>query len=209
MSATHQSHYFSEMPDGSLETKTIRAVLGGVERELTTANGVFSGDRLDKATRILLDEVPDPPGEGHGLDLGTGWGPIALDMALRSPRDLSVWAVDVNDRALDLARANAEAHAQGRITVRRPDDVPSSLRFSVIWSNPPIRIGKDALHELLRRWLPRLELGGEAWLVVAKQLGADSLLTWMQEEFGAWAEVERATTAKGFRILRVARVHDK
>lgn len=208
MSAQDQPHYFSESPETPLELKRIHAFLAGEEREMVTANGVFSGDHLDKATRILLDEVPDPPTRGHGLDLGTGWGPIALDMALRSPDALKVWAVDVNDRALDLARQNTERHAAGRVEVTRPEGVPEDIRFSVIWSNPPIRIGKEALHELLSQWLPRLELGGVAWLVVAKQLGADSLLTWMQAEFADWAEAERTATAKGFRILRIERMRE-
>lgn len=207
-------HYFTSDPSAPIERRTIRARLGGRELELATANAVFSPEHVDKGTGILLAEVPEPPREGAGLDLGCGWGPIALDLALRSGPEgdepgLEVWAVDVNERALELCRENAERHAPGRIRAVTPEQVPSDLRFATIWSNPPIRIGKAALHELLETWMPRLEWGGEAWLVVAKQLGADSLQAWIAERFAGELEVERAETAKGFRILRVERVAEE
>lgn len=198
-------HYFTADPAAPIERREIRATLAGRELELVTANAVFSPEHLDRGTAILLGEVPDPPASGAGLDLGCGWGPIALEMALRSVA-LEVWAVDVNERALALCAENAERHAPGRIRPGTAEQVPDGLRFDVIWSNPPIRIGKAELHELLETWLPRLAPGGEAWLVVAKQLGADSLQKWIAERFGPELEIERAETSKGFRVLRVERV---
>ena len=103
---------------------------------------------------MLLDEVPAPPGTGTFLDLGCGWGPIAISLALHSP-DATTWAVDVNERALDLMRGNATCLGLP-IRAALPDTVPDEVRFDLIWSNPPIRIGKAALHDLLRTWLPRL-----------------------------------------------------
>jgi len=73
--------------------------------------------------------------------------------------------------------------------------------FDTIWSNPPIRVGKAALHDLLGAWLPRLAPAGEAWLVVQRHLGADSLAVWLADQ--GWGEVEKVASAKGFRVLRV------
>lgn len=195
-------HYFTDRPASEARERTIRVVLQGEELELRTADGVFSSEHLDTGTAVLLDTVPPPAAEGDLLDLGCGWGPIAIAMARRAP-GASVWAVDVNERALALAAANASlAHVD--VNAARPEDIPPGLRFATIWSNPPIRIGKAALHELLEQWLPRLAPGGQAWLVVAKQLGADSLQRWIAATFPDLA-VERATTDKGFRVLHVSR----
>jgi len=191
-------HYFSSSPRSERSTRTIRAVLAGRDVELTTAGGVFSPEHLDEGTRVLLDTVPPPPQSGHLLDLGTGWGPIAVSLAMQSA-DATVWAVDVNERALDLTRKNAARLALHNINAVLPDDVPAGLRFATIWSNPPIRVGKPELHAMLSRWLPLLDDGAEAWLVVAKHLGAESLQRWIGDELGL--EVERAETSKGFRVL--------
>lgn len=199
-----QEHYFSSKPadDDALRTVTVR--LAGRELQVLTAGGVFSPGHLDLGTRVLLDEVPGPPASGHVLDLGAGWGPVALALALESP-DATVWAVDVNERALDLVRRNATRLGLSNVNAVAPDGVPDDVRFAAIWSNPPIRIGKAELHELLRRWLPRLEAGATAWLVVQKNLGADSLQRWLADDLGDGWRVERAASAKGFRVLAVTR----
>ena len=111
---------------------------------------------------VLLAQVPAPPPAGTFLDLGCGWGPIALTLGRTAP-EATVWAVDVNERALDLLRRNAARLGLDNVRVARPDAVPPTERFDLIWSNPPIRIGKAALHELLRAWLPRLASGCCAW----------------------------------------------
>jgi 16S rRNA (guanine1207-N2)-methyltransferase len=191
-------HYFSSSPRSERSTRTIRAVLAGREVELTTAGGVFSPEHLDEGTRVLLDTVPPPPQSGHLLDLGAGWGPIALSLAMRST-DATVWAVDVNERALELVSANASRLGLHNINAVLPDDVPAGLRFATIWSNPPIRVGKAELHAMLSHWLPLLDDDAEAWLVVAKHLGAESLQRWIGDDLGL--EVERAETSKGFRVL--------
>ncbi|SDH22055.1 class I SAM-dependent methyltransferase [Agrococcus jejuensis] len=194
-------HYFSAA-SGDAPTREVRATLAGHERSLLTAPGVFSGDGLDVGTSVLLDETPEPPRTGDLLDLGTGWGPVALSLALRAP-EARVWAVDVNPRAVDLVRRNAERVSVANVTAALPGEMPD-VRFQGIWSNPPIRIGKQQLHALLLEWLPRLVVGGEAWLVVQKHLGSDSLLRWLDEQDGLAAE--RWTSKKTFRILRVERV---
>ncbi|HEY0118209.1 MAG TPA: methyltransferase [Cellulomonas sp.] len=194
-------HYFSARPATPDERRTITVELAGRPVSVETAGGVFSPGHVDLGTRVLLREVPDPPQIGDLLDLGCGWGPLALTMALLSPA-ARVWAVDVNERALDLVRANAERLGLVNVTAARPDEVPATVSFGAIWSNPPIRVGKDALHELLAHWLPRLAPGGQAWLVVGKHLGADPLARWLSDELAL--PVERATSAKGFRVLTVA-----
>ncbi|WP_353816705.1 class I SAM-dependent methyltransferase [Agromyces sp. SYSU T00266] len=199
-----QEHYFQSKPADGAALRTVPVRLAGRDVEVQTAGGVFSPDHVDLGTRVLLDEVPSAPASGQLLDLGAGWGPIALTLGLQSP-GAAVWAVDVNERALDLVRRNAFRLGLTNVNAAMPDDVPDDLRFSVIWSNPPIRIGKAELHAVLRRWLPRLETGATAWLVVQKNLGSDSLQRWLGEEFGDGWTVERAATSKGFRVLTVTR----
>ncbi len=172
--------------------------------QVQTAFGVFSHQHVDLGTRVLLREAPDPPKHGELLDLGCGWGPLAISMAQRSP-DATVWAVDVNERALDLLRDTATRLGLTGIRPVLPDEVPSDIAFAAIWSNPPIRVGKAALHDLLDRWLPRLDDGGQAHLVVQRHLGADSLAAWMRDHFAPSLSVHRAGSAKGYRVLRVAR----
>ncbi|HEY8317956.1 MAG TPA: methyltransferase [Amnibacterium sp.] len=195
-------HYFSAQPSSEERPRTIRVTLAGKDLELRTQGGVFSPERLDSGTAVLLSRVPAPPTAGAVLDLGCGWGPIAIAMKLRSPQ-ADVWAVDVNERALALAADNARI-AGISIKSASPQDIPDDLRFATIWSNPPIRIGKPALHALLEQWLPRLEPGASAWLVVAKQLGGDSLQDWIAERFAAdGLTVRRAATDRGYRVLEV------
>ncbi|MGC5048294.1 class I SAM-dependent methyltransferase [Micrococcus porci] len=202
------SHYFDDDPASPERRRTVDVRLAGRDVRVQTANGIFSPDGLDKGTAALFAAVPAPPASGRFLDVGAGWGPIALTLALHSPT-AEVTAVEVNERSLGLTRDNAAALGLGNVTALRPEDVPTDVEFDLIWSNPPIRIGKQALHELLELWLPRLAPGGEAWLVVQKNLGADSLLPWIQGMLDGRAPgefaVERADTVKGFRILRVRR----
>jgi len=199
---SHGEHYFTASPASPAQLRTIDVRLAGRDVRITTAPGVFSGDHLDHATRLLLDVVPPPPATGDLLDLGCGWGPVALTLAHASPR-ARVWAIDVNERALDLTRRNAAADGAANVTAATPDEVPPDVRFGAIWSNPPIRIGKPAVHEMLRRWLPRLTPDGAAHLVVSKNLGADSLARWIEQDLGL--PTERITSAGGFRVLRVTR----
>lgn len=202
-----QSHYFAT-PTGAERARQVLVTLAGRDVAVVTADGVFSGDRVDLGTRVLLREVPAPPATGDLLDLGCGWGPLALTMALRSPA-ATVWAVDVNDRALDLTRRNAVDLGLPGVRPVTPDEVPADVAFGAIWSNPPIRVGKEALHALLLQWLPRLAPGGAAHLVVQRNLGADSLHAWLAGQQlagdgGRW-HVTRAGSAKGYRVLRVER----
>jgi 16S rRNA G1207 methylase RsmC len=195
-------HYFSAEPDSRAVPRTVSFSAYGRAYSLASSSGVFSGDRLDPGTSVLLREAPLPDRPGTFLDLGCGYGPIACVLATEAP-GATVWAVDVNARALELTRANTTTLGiAGRVRVATPDDVPDDVSVDQIWSNPPIRIGKPALHALLQRWLPRLTPDGVAWLVVARNLGADSLQRWLNAE--SW-RAERHASSKGFRILAVRR----
>ncbi|WP_104168975.1 class I SAM-dependent methyltransferase [Arthrobacter sp. SX1312] len=196
-------HYFSAQPAGPDTRRPLSVVLAGARRDLVTSSGLFSPDGVDKGTAILLDAVPDPQGR-RMLDLGCGWGPLALTMALKAP-DAEVHAVDVNERCVALTAENAARLGLGHVAASTPDAVDDALEYDTIWSNPPIRIGKQELHALLLRWLPRLAPGGRAWLVVQKNLGADSLQRWLSEELPEGFTVRRAETSKSFRILEVHR----
>ncbi|HEX6417667.1 MAG TPA: methyltransferase [Acidimicrobiales bacterium] len=199
MTAAGPPHYFSHSPAAPSRPASVRLDLPDVSLTLATDRGVFSTGRVDPGTKVLLLAAPPPPAAGDLLDLGCGYGPLALVMAHRAP-GATVWAVDVNERALALARANAEAAGLANVRVAAPDDVPDAVRFAAIWSNPPVRIGKAALHDLLERWLHRLAPGGHALLVVQRHLGADSLHRWLGER--GWA-VERRTSRIGYRVLEV------
>ena len=140
-----QGHYFDDQPDSPSDPVLVDVTLPDTAFVMETDRGVFSRGHLDTATSMLLRaELPIAPA-GNLLDLGCGAGPIALTMARRSPK-ATVWAVDVNARARELCARNAVRNRLANIRVAAPDEVPPDVRFSTIWSNPPIRIGKAALH---------------------------------------------------------------
>ena len=177
----------------------MHVILPDVHLELETDSGVFSPSRLDPGTRVLLETAPPPPAAGNLLDLGCGYGPLALVLGARAPR-AQVWGIDVNRRALELAARNAERARLPNVSFCAPDDPSVPATFGLIWSNPPIRIGKPALHELLATWLARLEPAGEAYLVVQRHLGSDSLQRWLEES--GWP-AERTAARTGYRVLKV------
>lgn len=203
-------HYFSASPAGEFSTRTIEVMLAGERRQVVTAGAVFSPEHLDRGTEVLLRAIGDASTEGSAsddgrliLDLGCGWGPIALSAALSHPSHV-VWAIDVNARARALTEANASSLGLKNLRVAAPEEVPAELQFDEIHSNPPIRIGKNALHAMLRQWLPRLADSGTAYLVVAKHLGAESLQKWISTEFPT-LRVSRLARDKGFHVIEASR----
>lgn len=197
-----EDHYFSQEPSSPLKTKSIEIPVAGVLEQVTTASGTFSPQQLDFGTEVLIEQMDLAPDSGNILDLGCGWGPIALNLGRLRPKS-KIWAVDVNTRSLELTEANAKKLTLDNITAALPEQIPEQIRFSGIWSNPPIRIGKKPLHELLLKWLPKLENGGEAYLVVQKNLGSDSLQAWLTQELGSDYEVSRYTSIKTYRVIKV------
>ncbi|MFZ1383945.1 MAG: methyltransferase [Propionicimonas sp.] len=193
------SHYFTT-PDGPERRRLVGMRFWDTDWEFETANGVFSADGLDPGTAVLLRSATPRPGVQRLLDLGCGYGVLAVALATACPQ-AQVDAVDVNDRALALCRDNAVRHdVGGRISAMLPEQADPRVRYDEIWSNPPIRIGKQALHELLLDWLPRLAPQGVARLVVSRNLGADSLQKWLIHQGFA---CERSASSQGFRVLQV------
>lgn len=190
------SHYFDEQPTATSSPSTVELWLPDGHLVLQTDRGVFANGTVDSGTKLLLQRGPELHGTTF-LDLGCGTGAIALTMARRRPSGVA-WAVDVNARARQLTAANAAANGLTNVRIAAPDDVPADVRFDAIWSNPPIRVGKAALHQMLRTWLDRLAPDGSAALVVHKHLGADSLQRWLGEQ--GWP-TERMISSSGYRIL--------
>lgn len=194
-------HYFSADPSVPFKRAPVTASVWGHELALTSGSGVFAQGRVDVGTAVLFRETA-PPVAGRILDLGCGYGAIGLAIAVAVPEAV-VTAVDVNERAVLLANENAEAlGVADRFRASTPVEVPADATYDELWSNPPIRIGKAALHDLLLTWLPRLAPGGRAVLVVGKNLGADSLQRWLGEQ--GWPTT-RIASAKGFRVLETRR----
>ena len=202
-------HYFEAQPLAAHRPGLVRVVLPDVYLELETDSGVFSPGRLDPGTRLLLEEAPGPPASGDILDLGCGYGPIACVLAARSP-GATVWAVDVNERALGLCARNAARAGLGNVRCVTPSSPEIPRRLDGIWSNPPVRIGKAALHDLLLSWLARLTpgapgaadpTGARAYLVMGRNLGADSLHSWLDKQ--GWP-VTRLAARSGYRLLAVS-----
>ncbi len=196
-----QEHYFSADPSAPFRRERVSYDVWGRSFDLVSGPGVFSRGHLDHATAVLL-RCTEPPVQGRFLDLGCGWGAIGLAIAACVPLS-DVTAVDVNERAILLANDNARSlGVSGHFVACTPEQVPGDATYDEIWSNPPIRIGKAALHDLLLTWLARLAPQGRAVLVVGKNLGADSLQRWLGDQ--GWP-TERLASAKGFRVLEARR----
>ena len=193
-------HYFTPDPTSPSTPTTHQVQVRKLQLTLAGDRGVFNHGELDWGTRVLIENAQVPTG-GVLLDLGCGGGAIAVALAKLRP-NAEVWAVDVNERAIEVARRTVKLNELSNVRVVTVGDVPADLQFDAIWSNPPIRIGKDELHRLLREWLARLTPQGCADLVVHKNLGSDSLAKWLAAEGYV---VQRHTSKQGYRILHVTR----
>ena len=193
--------YFTASPASGAQPASVDLTLPDLHVRLRTDAGVFSPRRVDPGTKLLLAELPaaDEWPTGDAVDVGAGYGPIAVSLALRSP-GRTVWAVEVNQRARDLCAANAaDAGVSGAVRVVAPEDVPDDLRVGLVVSNPPIRVGKAVLHDICRTWMERLTDDGAAWWVVQKHLGSDSLQAWLTEQ--GWPTT-RVRSRQSYRVLR-------
>lgn len=204
---TGGEQYFSANPNSLDLRRTLHVDLRGHEVSVQVSNGVFSSSKLDLGTAVLLKHAPQPPENGRFFDIGCGWGAISLALGFESP-NAQIYAVDVNERALDLTGINAKNAGLNNIHTYLVEDAlkEDALKdIDLIWSNPPIRVGKDVLHNILITWLPRLKVGGAAYLVVQKNLGSDSLITWLSKTLGEDFSVEKYASSKGYRIIEVLR----
>ena len=204
---TGGEQYFSANPNSLDLRRTLHVDLRGHEVSVQVSNGVFSSSKLDLGTAVLLKHAPQPPENGRFFDIGCGWGAISLALGFESP-NAQIYAVDVNERALELTNINAKNAGLNNIHTYLVEDAlkEDELKdIDLIWSNPPIRVGKDVLHNILLTWLPRLKVGGAAYLVVQKNLGSDSLIPWLSENLGEDFSVEKYVSSKGYRIIEVLR----
>lgn len=199
--------YFSAAPSSKDERRILHVTLRNNDVSMQVSNGVFSASRLDLGTSVLLKHAPKLPENGKFLDIGCGWGPISVALGLESP-NARIFAVDVNERALELTTQNAKNAGLKHIHATLVEDALQKYaeefnNFDIIWSNPPIRVGKEILHDMLLTWLPRLKVGGAAYLVVQKNLGSDSLITWLAENLDKSFSVEKYASSKGYRVIEV------
>lgn len=204
---TGGEQYFSANPNSLDLRRTLHVDLRGHDVNVQVSNGVFSSSKLDLGTAVLLKHAPQPPENGRFFDIGCGWGAISLALGFESP-NAQIYAVDVNERALELTDINAKNAGLNNIHTYLVEDAlkEDELKdIDLIWSNPPIRVGKDVLHNILLTWLPRLKVGGAAYLVVQKNLGSDSLIPWLSENLGEDFSVEKYASSKGYRIIEVLR----
>ncbi|EIK80264.1 hypothetical protein CGSMWGv55152_04032 [Gardnerella vaginalis 55152] len=207
---TGGEQYFSANPNSLDLRRTLHVDLRGHEVSVQVSNGVFSSSKLDLGTAVLLKHAPQPPENGRFFDIGCGWGAISLALGFESP-NAQIYAVDVNERALELTDINAKNAGLNNIHTYLVEDALKELKedelkdIDLIWSNPPIRVGKDVLHNILLTWLPRLKVGGAAYLVVQKNLGSDSLIPWLSKNLGEDFSVEKYASSKGYRIIEVLR----
>lgn len=194
-------HYFSADPSAPAKLTEVEIEVGGQVLKLSASSGTFSSERLDPGTRVLLGLWELFPTDGIVLDLGCGWGPIGLSIAKLQPAT-KVIGVDVNQRSVELANANAKRNGLANFSACLDKDLDANLEIDHIWSNPPIRIGKENLHDLLRNYMSRLKPTGDAYLVVQKQLGAESLQRWIAQQWPE-REVTKVENSKGFRVIRI------
>jgi 16S rRNA (guanine1207-N2)-methyltransferase len=191
-------HYFSEHPRVASHPAHVRLTLPDLELDLLTDRGVFAYGQIDRGTQVLLRTAPVPIG-GDLLDLGCGYGAVAVTLAKRCP-SCRIWAIDINERALALCAENARSTGADNIQAVQPAEVPENVRFAGVYSNPPIRVGKESLHDLLSKWLDRLQTDGHGYVVIQRALGSDSLAAWLGRRGHL---VERLRSRGGYRVLDI------
>ena len=193
------NHYYTNKPDLHHDEKTFTFELRGVTLRFITDAGVFSRDRIDFGS-VLLIETMNIPSSARVLDVGCGYGPIGFSAA-KLAVDGSVTMIDINERAVELARRNAELNGIGNVTIEVSDlyEKVQGQQFDIILTNPPIRAGKEVVHRIFVEGYDLLKDGGEMWVVIQKKQGAPSALKKLQETY---SEVEEVEKSKGYYIYR-------
>lgn len=197
---TLSDHYFTSNP--SVNSKPLRwsFPLNNHTLQFTSDSGVFSKKEVDFGSRLLIESFRLPEVDGRVLDVGCGYGPIGLAIAKSHPsRFLEM--IDVNERALELAKENAKLNSVKNVSVFKSDlfSAVETKDFSAVLSNPPIRAGKKVVHEILTESFHHLRDGGELWIVIQKKQGAPSAIEKLQTVF---SEVEVVEKKKGYYIIK-------
>ncbi|MDO7908359.1 class I SAM-dependent methyltransferase [Paenibacillus sp. JX-17] len=193
------NHYYSRQPDTAHDRHALEVTLRGQKLRLTSDAGVFSKNGVDYGSKVLIEAMELPPAAAV-LDVGCGYGPIGLTAARMVPGG-HVTMIDINGRAVELAKENAERNAISNVTILQSDlfQEIEGQSFDVILTNPPIRAGKSTVHAIFEKSFEQLNEGGSLWVVIQKKQGAPSAQAKLEELFG---EVEEVTKDKGYRILK-------
>ena len=193
-------HYYSRTQNVESDPKYWNTELRDTKLRFKTDNGVFSKNDVDFGTRLLVDTFQMPELPGDILDVGCGYGPIGLTIA-KTWRDRKLFMVDVNSRALALAKDNAGLNTLDNVFIKESDCLSSVIeqKFAVILTNPPIRAGKSVIYTIYEQSYECLLPNGELWVVIQKKQGASSTLDKLSSMF---REIEVVAKKKGYFIIK-------
>ncbi|MDV2686703.1 class I SAM-dependent methyltransferase [Alkalihalophilus lindianensis] len=192
-------HYYSKDPKVESDERTWSFELRGKSFKFTSDRGVFSKKEVDFGSRLLVDTFIMPEVDGDVLDVGCGYGPIGLSIA-SIDRARRVHLVDVNERALDLAKKNASNNGIDNVEIYESDTLNQVKKkdYAAILTNPPIRAGKEIVHRIFEQSYEYLAHHGQLWVVIQKKQGAPSAIDKIESLFG---NVEVVEKKKGYFIL--------
>lgn len=195
-------HYYSQKPQSEFTKETKQFTIRDRSYTFTMSSGVFSKHGIDFGTKLLIEQFHPPEVQGDFLDLGCGYGPIGIVLADQF-KDRNVWMVDINERAVLLAKQNAEKN-NVEVTVRESDGFENIAdhQFAAIITNPPIRAGKKVIFHLFSQSEAHLVQGGELWVVVQKKQGAPSVIKYLTSIF---SEVKVIARKKGYYMIRATK----
>ncbi|RCX14005.1 16S rRNA (guanine1207-N2)-methyltransferase [Fontibacillus phaseoli] len=195
-------HYYTNQPATAHDRKVWDAKLRGQAFCFISDAGVFSKGGVDYGSRVLIDAM-EVPVDARVLDVGCGYGPIGLSAALLASRG-HVTMIDVNGRAVELAKENATANRITNVTVLQSDLFAElgEEKFDIVLTNPPIRAGKEIVHTIFEGAFERLRDGGSLWIVIQKKQGAPSAKQKLESLFDS---VEEVTKDKGYRIYKATK----
>lgn len=188
--------YYAENPDAAHDIHELRVELLGEKMTFLTDAGVFSKKMVDFGSQLLLKCLEVNQGETV-LDVGCGYGPLGLSLV--KVYGVQATMVDINNRALDLARQNAERNKVEATIFQSNIYEQVKGKFDHVISNPPIRAGKQVVHEIIEKSKDFLETSGDLTIVIQKKQGAPSAKSKMEDVFG---NCEILKKDKGYYILR-------
>lgn len=196
-------HYFSQNPQSKSSPKIWQYKLRGNHFTFESDEGVFSKNEVDYGTRMLIERFEAPSVRGDLLDLGCGYGPIGLAVATCN-QDREVMLTDINQRAVELARKNAQHNGVENVEFVLSDRLNSlsNHSFAAIMTNPPIRAGKQTVHQMFAESYAALVENGSLWVVIQKKQGAPSAIKKLKELFGNVRVVDRS---KGYYLLMMTK----
>ena len=197
-------HYYSKKPQTESKPKSWSFTLRGHLFHFETDAGVFSKSEVDFGSRVLIDAFTMPNVDGPVLDVGCGYGPMGLSIA-KTEADRMVHMVDINERAVNLSRKNAEVNGVQNVRIYESDGLSdvAETDFAAILTNPPIRAGKETIFRFYADAYEKMRLGGELWVVIQKKQGAPSTFDRLEEIFG---QVHVVDKVKGYWIIKAEKV---